>query len=140
MVVQRSRSNGGAELGWCLLLTNDQGFCSQIIFKEGTLSRKAHVLFSLLWCFRSNLPASLSAAVWDYPCWDLALQQAWPCSLSHTHEGRWHPRCVFVICLTAGSAGLGVTVPAPNCGTAGHWTDVHWRTGRQWDLPCLCLG
>lgn len=96
MVVQRSSSNGRAELGWGLLLTTDQGLCSQPS-TEGTTSPEGH----LLWCFRGNLPA----AVWDQPCWDLALQQAWPCSLSHICVGRWHHRCVLALCLTAGSAG-----------------------------------
>lgn len=116
----------------CLQVTRD--FVHRRSSKEGTPS-----LEGLLWCLRGNLSESLPAAVWDYPCWDFALQQAWPCSLSHSCVGRWHHRCVFVVTLTAGSAGLGVTVPAPSWGTAGHWDRCalkDWETvGSAMPLP-----
>lgn len=116
VVVQRSSSNSGAELGWCLLLTSDQGFCSQIIFQgRHTFSWRTSLVLQ-------RQPARQA------PSSCVGLSMLGLCSpaslalLAVPHPvGRWHPRCVLVVCLTAGSAGLGVTVLAPNCGTAGHW-------------------
>lgn len=47
------------------------------------------------------------------------------CLLSASQWGQhvWGSLCLLQ---TVGQLGIG--------------THVHWRTGRQWDLPCLCLG
>lgn len=47
---------------------------------------------------------------------------------------------MFVVCLAAGSAALGVTVPAPGCGTAGHWDRCALKDGETWECCASALG
>ena len=108
---------------------------------EDTPSLEGHLLGALeatcLLSKRSPCSCVRSCCVpWDHPCWDFALQQAWPCALSRTWAGKVASQmCACGVHHGEVSRSWGHRACSELWGSWGDGTDVHCRIGRQRDLP-----